>query len=61
MDTPTIPRLAQHIVASVCDVRRACDEGRLTRELAWIGHADLLIVDELGFLPLDTNGARLLF
>ena len=61
MDTPTIPRLAQHIVASVCDVRRARDEGRLDRELARISHVDLLVVDELGFLPLNTDGARLLF
>ena len=26
MGTPTIPRLAQHVVASVCDVRRARGE-----------------------------------
>lgn len=42
-------------------MRRARDEGRLDCELARIGHADLLVIDELGFLPLDADGARLLF
>ena len=42
-------------------LRRARDEGRLDRELAQIGRARLLVVDELGFLPLDADGARLLF
>ncbi|MBM6989339.1 MAG: ATP-binding protein, partial [Olsenella umbonata] len=41
--------------------RPARDEGRLERELAQIGRAELLVVDELGFLPLDADGARLLF
>ena len=41
--------------------RRARDEGRLDRELAQVGRAALLVVDELGFLPLDPDGARLLF
>ena len=36
-------------------------DGRLDRELSQIGRADLLVVDELGFLPLDAEGARLLF
>ena len=42
-------------------LRRARDEGRLEREAAQIGHAGLLVVDELSFLPLDVDGARLLF
>ncbi|MGO5269258.1 IS21-like element helper ATPase IstB [Parafannyhessea umbonata] len=42
-------------------LRRARDEGRLDRELAQVGRAELLVVDELGFLPLDVDGARLLF
>ena len=41
--------------------RRARDEGRLDRELAQVGRAALLVVDELGFPPLDPDGARLLF
>lgn len=56
-------REARFFTASslVMRLRRARDEGRLDRELARIGHADLLVVDELGFLPLDVDGARLLF
>ncbi len=42
-------------------LRRARDDGRLDRELAAIGKAELLVVDELGYLPLDVDGARLLF
>ena len=45
----------------VLRLRRARDEGRLDRELAQIGSARLLVIDELGFLPLDADGARLLF
>ena len=30
-------------------------------EAALIGRARLLVIDELGFLPLDADGARLLF
>ncbi|WP_156848794.1 ATP-binding protein [Collinsella intestinalis] len=42
-------------------LRRARDEGRLDREAALIGRARPLVIDELGFLPLDPDGARLLF
>jgi DNA replication protein DnaC len=42
-------------------IRRARDDGRLDRELSQIGKAELLVMDELGFLPLDADGARLLF
>ena len=45
----------------VARLRRARDEGRLDRESAQLGRARLLVVDELGFLPLDADGARLLF
>ena len=45
----------------VARLRRARDEGRLDRESARPGRARLLVVDELGFLPLDADGARLLF
>ena len=56
-------RAARFFTASslVGRLRRARDEGRLDRELAQIGRAELLVVDELGFLPLDVDGARLLF
>ena len=45
----------------VMRLRRARDDGRLDREAALIGKARLLVIDELGFLPLDADGARLLF
>ena len=45
----------------VMRLRRARDDGRLDREAALIGKAHLLVIDELGFLPLDADGARLLF
>ncbi|MGN0076020.1 MAG: IS21-like element helper ATPase IstB [Parafannyhessea sp.] len=56
-------RAARFFTASslVGRLRRARDEGRLDRELAQVGRAELLVVDELGFLPLDVDGARLLF
>ena len=40
---------------------RGAEDGRLDREAALIGKARLLVIDELGFLPLDADGARLLF
>lgn len=45
----------------VARLRRAREEGRLDREAAQIGRAGLLVIDELGFLPLDAEGARLMF
>lgn len=41
----------------VARLRRAREEGRLDREAAQIGRARLLVIDELGFLPLDAEGA----
>lgn len=40
---------------------RASTEGRLDRELAMIGKAGLIILDELGYVPIDEEGSRLLF
>ena len=56
-------RPARLLAASslVMRLRRARDDGRLDRELAQLGGAELLVIDELGFLPLDADGARLLF
>ncbi|WP_174843217.1 IS21-like element helper ATPase IstB [Cryobacterium glaciale] len=45
----------------VMQLRRAQDEGRLDRELASIAKNRLLAIDEFGYLPIDTEGARLLF
>ncbi|MDX3727557.1 IS21-like element helper ATPase IstB [Streptomyces caniscabiei] len=39
----------------------ARDEGRLAEELSALDACSLLIVDEVGFLPFDTDAARLLF
>lgn len=40
---------------------RARDENRLDAELRAIGRARLLVIDELGYLPIDIDAARLLF
>ena len=58
-----LARPARFFTASslVMRLRRARDDGRLDRELAQLGGAELLVIDELGFLPLDADGARLLF
>lgn len=45
----------------VMRLRRERDEGRLDREMVQIGRARLLVIDELGFLPLDADGACLVF
>lgn len=45
----------------VARLRRARSDGRLDRELAQIARARMVVVDELGYLPLDAEGARLLF
>ncbi|WP_026551151.1 IS21-like element helper ATPase IstB [Arthrobacter sp. H20] len=42
-------------------LRHAKDEGRLDKELASLAKNQLLAIDELGYLPIDTEGARLLF
>lgn len=42
-------------------LRHACDDGKPGREAALIGRARLPVIDELGFLPLDADGARPLF
>ena len=45
----------------VMALRRAKDAGRLDRELATLAKTQLLVIDELGYLPIDPDGARLLF
>ena len=45
----------------VMQLRRAKDEGHLDRELASIAKNQLLAINEFGYLPIDTEGARLLF
>ena len=41
-------------------LRKAKTENRLDQELKTIGKADMLVIDELGYLPIDIDGARLL-
>lgn len=47
--------------ALVMALRRAKDDDRLDKELASIAKNQLIVIDELGYLPIDTEGARLLF
>lgn len=42
-------------------LRRAQTDGKLDQELAAIGKARLLIIDEFGYMPIDEEGSRLLF
>ena len=42
-------------------LRRAKRDNRLDGELAQIGKARLIILDELGYPPIDEEGSRLLF
>ena len=45
----------------VAHLRRAKDADRLDKELTNLGKNRLLAIDEFGYLPIDTEGARLLF
>lgn len=45
----------------VAHLRRAKDADRLDKELAGLARNKLLVIDEFGYLPIDTDGARLLF
>lgn len=63
----TLPELNAFLAEGCARVNAAarCRDGRphgeAYREAALIGKARLLVIDELGFLPLDADGARLLF
>ncbi len=45
----------------VMALRKAKNEGHLDRELTQLAKFQLLTIDELGYLPIDPEGARLLF
>lgn len=47
--------------ALVMALRRAKEAGRLDKELAALAKNQLIAIDELGYLPVDADGARLLF
>ena len=40
---------------------RAEREGRLIEKIRFLGRSSLLIVDEIGYLPIDRTGANLFF
>lgn len=50
----TVAQLVMHL-------QEMRDKGRLAKELKDILATDLLILDELGYVPLDIDGARLLY
>lgn len=54
---------ARYYTASslIAHLRHAKQAGRLDRELAGIARNRLVAIDELGYLPIDPEGARLLF
>ena len=45
----------------VLALRRASAEGRLEAFLQDVGRCSLLIIDEFGYVPIDVEGARLLY
>ena len=45
----------------VMHLRRAKDDNRLDKELTALARNHLLVLDEFGYLPIDAEGARLLF
>ena len=56
-----IPARFYTTASLVMQLRRAKEEDRLDRELASIAKNQLVVIDEFGYLPIDTDGARLLF
>ena len=49
---------AAHLANTLIEAR---EERQLKRELARLSRYDLLIIDEVGYIPLSTEGAQLLF
>ena len=45
----------------VLELKRALEEGRLDEAYADYGKDSVLIIDEMGYIPLDADGGRLLF
>lgn len=57
----TIPVRFWTASSLIAQLRHAQNNGRLEKELATINKYRVLIIDELGYLPIDNQGARLLF
>ncbi len=49
------------LTSEVAQLRQAAAAGMLEKQLTQIGRHELIIIDELGYLPIDNQGARLLF
>ncbi|WP_270975903.1 IS21-like element helper ATPase IstB [Trueperella sp.] len=45
----------------IAHLRQAQDKGTLEAAITAIGKANLIIIDEFGYLPIDITGARLLY
>ena len=58
-ETPGGPLLPRVVAGHAPQARPR--RGQARPEAAQIGRAALLVIDELGFLPLDADGARLVF
>lgn len=56
-----IPTMFSTASSLIMRLRKAKQADRLDHELTAIGRNKLLIIDELGYLPIDIDGARLLF
>ena len=56
-----IPARYFNAAGLVMRLLRAQSDNRLDRELAAIGRTPLLVIDELGYVPIDEDGSRLLF
>ena len=49
------------LTSDVAQLRQAAAAGMLEKQLTQIGRHEMIIIDELGYLPIDNQGARLLF
>jgi DNA replication protein DnaC len=56
-----IPTMFSTASSLIMRLRKSKQENALEHELDRIGRNRLLIIDELGYLPIDIDGARLLF
>jgi DNA replication protein DnaC len=50
-----------NVTGLVNDLLKAQQEYRLSRFMSQIGKQELIVLDELGFIPFTTTGAQLLF
>ncbi|QFR01585.1 AAA family ATPase [Streptomyces phaeolivaceus] len=62
-EAATVGYRVKYVLATklVNELVKAADEKQLTKTTARYGRADLLAIDELGYMELDKHGAELLF